>query len=618
MEELTYSQIQEELKKADLSSLPELNIAVLRNIMLEPIEPYLRYQALQAGHNASVLFGEYDNIFQEAVGGSLKLFEQQVNCVLVFAYLETLSWNLARNFAGLTPRQVQDEVTRIQELIEAVLSGVRSQTDGMILWHSFEIPVHPLLGIRDGQTTVIRRLNESLRKKLAETPNAYFVDLSLCLARVGARNFYDRRYWHIGRAPYAREALREIAAEDFKFIRTLVGKNRKCLVLDCDNTLWGGIIGEDGLAGIALGKSYPGSAFYEFQQEILNLHHCGVIIALCSKNNEADVWEVFRKHPDMVLREEHIAAAQISWQDKVSGLRQLALDLNIGLDSLVYLDDSEFEIGLVQRELPEVGVIHLPRNKTFEYADLLASCGYFDTLTVSEEDRKRGEMYRAEAGRKKLKAQATNLESYYESLEMVVDIRLADDFSVPRIAQLTQKTNQFNLTTRRYTEAEIQRLKDSATSDVLYLRLSDKHGDSGIVGACLLKYEQERAVLDSFLLSCRVLGRGVEDVFLTHALRLARKRGCRWALGEYYATSKNDQVKLFYQRQGFQEINGANQKADKLFHYRLDQELPREPAYFKEINSDAVEYTRGEDADKGTGNQRKDIRNHQSRDERAS
>jgi len=590
MHELTYSQLQETLKQTDLRNLPELRIAVLRNIMLEPIEPYLRYAALEIGYNARVTFGEYDHVFQEAVGGA-GLFADKLDCVLVFTYLETLSRNLSRDFAALTPDQVEDEINRIEVYIDAILAGLSRQTDGLILWHSFEMPINPALGILDaqvarGQAASIRRLNDYLQAKLRETPNAYLVDLNLMVARLGARHWYDLRYWHIGRAPYTREALREIAGEDFKFIRPRLGKNKKCLVLDCDNTLWGGIVGEDGLAGIKLGKTYPGSPFYEFQQEILHLYHRGIIIALCSKNNEADVWEVFRNHPDMLLKEDHIAAARINWQDKASNLRELAVDLNIGLDSMVYVDDSEFEAGLVRSELPEVAVIRLPPDRSVEYASLLAGCGYFDTLTLSGEDKKRGEMYRAEAGRKKLQAEATDLESYYASLEMVVDVHLADDFAVPRIAQLTQKTNQFNLTTRRYSEAEIQKLRAADAADVLYLKLSDRYGDSGIVGACILTYAEGQAVFDSFLLSCRVLGRGVEEVFLAHALRLAQRRGCHLAVGEYCRTSKNEHVKLFYARQGFQEIDAVSQRADKVFHYRLDQGPRPAPAYFKAINSD--------------------------------
>ena len=361
---------------------------------------------------------------------------------------------------------MQNEVRRIQETITNILTGIRKQTDGMILWHGFEIPLYPGLGIWDsqipaGQAGVIPELNNFLRTALRSVPNAYYVDLNLCLARVGGKAFYDERYWHIGRAPYSREALCEIASEDFKFIRSLKGKSKKCLVLDCDNVLWGGIIGEDGLSGIKLGKTYPGSPYYEFQQEVVNLYNRGILIALCSKNNAEDVWEVFRTHPDMVLKEKHIAAAEINWEDKATNLKKIAANLNIGLESLVFVDDSEFEVNLVRGAIPEMTVLHFPKDKTVEYRNMLASCGLFDTLTVSAEDRERGVMYQAEAQRKQLQSQALDLETYLKSLEMVIEVKFADDFTLPRIAQLTQKTNQFNLTTRRYSEADIKKYHGS-------------------------------------------------------------------------------------------------------------------------------------------------------------
>jgi FkbH-like protein len=591
MGKITYSQIQEELSKADLSQLPVFNITVLRNIMLEPVEPYLRHDAYRMGYNAAISFGEYDAIYQDAVGGNAKLLHAKTDCILLFTYLENLSWKLARNFAGLDAPQVQEEIELIHARINATLSGIRRQSDAMILWHSFEVPLEPGLGIFDsqsdtGQLAVIRNLNEFLRTSLNETSNAYFVDINLCLGRIGARNFYDTRYWHLGRAPYTREALREIASEDYKFIRPLKGKNKKCLVVDCDNTLWGGIIGEDGLSGIKLGKTYPGSSYYEFQQEIVNLHHRGIIIALCSKNNEPDVWEVFRKHPDMLLKEEHIATSQINWLDKAQNLRHIAQDLNLGLDSMVFVDDSEFEIDLIRRELPEVTAIQLPKDKAVDYRNLLIACGLFDTLTISLEDRNRGNMYKAEAIRKEHQAQSSDMESYYKSLDMVVETRLADDFAVPRIAQQTQKTNQFNLTTRRYSDADIRQMMQNDASDVLYLKLSDRFGDSGIVGTCILKYDREQAVIDTFLLSCRVLGRGIEDVFLIQAMKLAKKRGCLRTIGEYYATPKNRQVEFFYSQRGFQEAELPSGDADRTFFYDLSKGLPKEHPYFKEVKSD--------------------------------
>ncbi len=588
MIDLSYSEIQEYLNKLDPGKLPELKISILRNVVVEPVEPYLQYLACRAGFSARVSFGEYDNIFQEAVGGNRELLGPETDNVLVFMRLDGLSWDLARNFNALSGAQIQAEIDRIKDFISKVLAGIRSQSEAMILWHGFELPAHPALGILDGQShegqsATVAELNEALRESLKSSGNSYLVDLNLCRLRVGDKNFYDPRYWHIGRAPFSREALREISEEDFKFIRPLKGKNKKCLVLDCDNTLWGGIIGEDGLSGIKLGKTYPGSAYYEFQQEVLNLYHRGVILALCSRNDEQNVREVFRKHPDMVLKEEHIAAAQIEWQDKATGLRRIARDLNIGLDSMVFMDDSEFEIDLVREVLPEVTVIHLPADRAVENRDILAACGLFDSLSLSEEDKKRGAMYKAEARRKKLRTQAADLMHYLESLEMVLTVRSADEFTIPRIAQLTQRTNQFNLTTRRYSEDEIKTLSDSDCAEVFCLKLNDRFGDSGIVGVGILKYESEKALIDEFLLSCRILGRGVEDAFLVQTLKIAGNKGCSTVIGEYLPTDRNDQVKDFYLKHGFKALKKASSGQAGAFRYDLEAGPGREPAFFKEI-----------------------------------
>ncbi len=589
MKGISYAQIAEKLRSATLAGLPRLNFAVLRNVVVEAIEPYLRYEAYGMGFNANCEFGEYDNIFQEAIGGKDELVNERTDCVLVFLKLETLSWDLARNFAGLAGAQIETEKNRIKDFIADVLRGLRRQTPALILWHGFELPLYPALGIVDhqqasGQTAVVGELNQILRDALREQENAYFVDLNVCRARVGAGTFYDPRYWHIGKAPYSRAALEEIAGEIFKYIRPLKGKNKKCLVLDCDNVLWGGIIGEDGLPGIKLSKTYPGSAYYEFQQEILNLYNRGIVLALCSKNNEEDVWEVFERHPDMLLRKEHIAAAQINWRDKVTNLRQLGADLNLGLDSFVLIDDSPIEAGQVREYLPEVEVIQLPGDRAVEYREILAACGRFDTLILSEEDKQRGAMYRAEAARKELQTRSPDLGSYYASLEMVLEIRFADEFSIPRIAQLTQKTNQFTLTTRRYSDAEIQRLSESDDADVVYLRLRDRFGDSGITGVCILKYEGEQALIDSFLLSCRVLGRGVEDAFLVQCLKRAKRKGCRVAVGEYRVKAKNRQVKDFYSSRGFRVVT----EGDGVWVYATDLKSPMlpEPEFFKSIDSE--------------------------------
>jgi FkbH-like protein len=288
----------------------------------------------------------------------------------------------------------------------------------------------------------------------------------------------------------------------------------------------------------------------------------------------------------MILNEKHIATAQINWQDKAANLRQIAADLNIGLDGLVFLDDSDFEVNLIRKSLPAVEVIQMPPARAVEYRNILASCGLFDSVTLSAEDRNRSAMYKAEATRKKLRAQAIDLETYLKSLGTILEIRFADEFAIPRIAQLTQKTNQFNLTTRRYSEDDIETLANAAHSDVIYVRLQDRLGDSGIVGVFILKYENERAIVDTFLLSCRVLGRAVEDVLVIQATKLAKKRGSGAIIGEYYATNKNGQVADFYVKHGFEIAKDATKLGGQAFLLSLDGQIRTEPALFEKVESE--------------------------------
>lgn len=548
--------IEERLETRRNAGLPILRVAVLRNITVESIEPYLKYLADESGYAADIRFGEFDNIVQEALGSAPTLFGADLDAVLLFAPLIALSPQLESGFPLLSRSEIDAEVERLLQLFDTVSRGIRSQTDAMILWHGLESPLYPAMGILDaqmpyGQEAIIGRLNDALRAQLMAATNAYLVNIDACLSRLGANRFYDARYWQIARAPYAREGLAEIAREDFKFLRALKGRARKCLVLDCDNTLWGGIIGEDGLDGIALAQSHPGKAYVDFQQEVLSLHRRGVILALCSKNNESDVWDVFAKHPDMVLRREHVAAARINWSDKASNLKELAAELNIGVDSLVFVDDSDFEINLIRERLPEVQVIQLPTRRPADYRWILASSGLFDLLQLTAEDRARGELYQTEARRRQARSEGVSMDDYCRSLNMNIEIGIADSYSIPRIVQQTQKTNQFNLTTRRYSEADVARFAGAEEVSVYWLKVSDRFGDMGIVGTCILRFEGAVAIIDTLLLSCRALGRGIEQLFLREMLRAAFVRGARRVFGQYLPTTKNAQVADFFPRLGF-------------------------------------------------------------------
>jgi FkbH-like protein len=511
--------------------------------------------------------------------------------VLIFHRLETAVPRLAFDYAGLSATDLKDEMLRVGTAVAQIVAGVRRQTGAMILWQAFEQPLYPALGVLDGQqrgegqSGTIQALNDAIAQALASTRNAYLVDLNRCIARIGGKDFYDARYWHAAKAPYALAGVREIAVENIKYIRALKGRARKCLVLDCDGVLWGGTIGEDGMSGIQIGASFPGSAFLEFQQEVLNLAHRGVLIALCSKNNADDVWEVFEKHPDMILRRHDVAAARINWTDKAANLNEIARELNIGLDSLVMMDDSQFEVDLIRQFVPEVTSVALPAGRPSEYRGILASCGLFDTLTLSAEDRARGAAYQAETARRQLQSETGDMASFLRSLEMMLEIREADNFALPRVAQLTQKTNQFNLTTQRYSEEDVRRFRDREDADVVYLRYRDRFGDAGIVGVCILRYERDAALIDSLMLSCRVLGREVEGAFLRFCLARAARRGAVRAVGIYRPTAKNMQVKDFYLRQGF--VRSDSDSSGDRFECDLTQETEAPTELFR-IETDLV------------------------------
>jgi len=549
-----------------------LSITVLRNITVEQIEPYLKRQAAAMDRRAKITFGDYDNIVQEACGAAPHLFSKDCELVLVFSHLANLSPSLANNFAGLSQRELATEINDCAALFELVLGGIRQQTRATILWVSFEPPAYPSLGIADsqsehGQTLSIARLNAHLRDALQTVPSAYLIDLGAIALKLGTNAFYDLRYWHLSKAPYSRRSLSCVAAEAFKFIRAKLGHARKCLVLDCDNTLWGGIVGEDGLGGIELGSDFPGSSYVEFQHQILDLRARGVLIALLSKNNEADVWEVFDSHPDMLLKQEHLSAWRVNWRDKASNMRELAQELNISLDSMVFVDDSDFELNLISNKIPEVLVVKVEARKASESRWKLASLGVFDLPELTDEDRKRNVMYAQDSARRDESETITDMAAYLKTLQIELNIFLADTLSIRRIAQQTQKTNQFNLTTKRYSEADILHFVESNNYAVLACRVADKHGDMGIIGSIVLEFTEEIVKLDTMLLSCRALGRGIEQRFLDETVSFARDHGAKQVYGEYVPTAKNVQVRNFLDKCGFTLIDTA---ADGTRSYLLD------------------------------------------------
>lgn len=560
------------------AALPRLRWSLLSNTTQEPLRPFLKQLCYDIGLDADIWIGGYDTALQDAASAECA----GADVVVVALRLQALAPALVDRFVALSADEVRAECSRAIEYVTAVAGAVRQRSRAVILVHNFETPLYPALGVIDyrstaGQANTIRRLNLDLTDRLSRDASTFVIDLDAIRGRLTADAFVDPRTWHIGRVPYTRQAMRTIAGEYMKVVRAARGRNRKCVVVDADGTLWGGIVGDDGADGVRVGRAFPGSAFYELQQALLALRDRGVLLALCSKNDRAAVDEVFAtRAADMPLRLDHFVAIRVNWVDKAQNIRDIATELNIGLDSLVFVDDNAHETALVAELLPAVHCILLPSDPV-EYRGVLEGCDLFDTLTFSDEDRRRSEMYAAEQRRRVEEASVLSVDDYLRGLEMEAIIDHADDRSVARLAQLTQKTNQFNLTTRRYTESDIRGFGASADHDVLAVRVRDRLGDSGIVGLAILRHDDHQTDIDTFLMSCRVLGRGVEDSLLVACLLASRRRGGREVVGEFIPTAKNARVADFYPSRGF-AADGAGRFRRSIAGGTLEF-----PAHFKSV-----------------------------------
>jgi FkbH-like protein len=406
---------------------------------------------------------------------------------------------------------------------------------------------HRLPGSR---AAAVRRLSAMLRER-ADAEGVNLVALDDRAATDGLASWHDRALWHRAKQdihPQAAPLYGDLVA---RMLAAAQGRSSKCLVLDLDNTLWGGVIGDDGLAGIKLGQgSAAGEAFVAFQHYARDLSRRGVILAVCSKNDEANALEPFSQHPEMVLKRDDIACFVANWTDKAANLREIARRLNIGLDSIVFADDNPAERAVVRRELPMVEVPELPEDPT-EYGTCLADAGYFEALRITDEDRQRAAQYQENLARESLMASATDMAGYLRSLAMEAVWNRFDRVGLARIVQLINKTNQFNLTTRRVNEEQIAALIDDPAALTLQIRLLDQFGDNGIIAIVAGHREADAIRLDTWLMSCRVLGRGMEEETLNLVAAEARRLGASRLIGEYRPTAKNAMVREHYQRLGF-------------------------------------------------------------------
>ncbi len=508
----------------------------------------LTAQAWGRGMAVSVIDGGYDNVIQELMAAANG--DTEIDTVVFLPWCQRL---LSRGDRSAAQR-VQDELSFwkrawgvAREQLKARIVQVGYDTDEV-----GPTGIH-LSGAGDGATGMVREVNQVLRDELPG--GAYFVDLDQVAGRMGRDGFYDPRRYHWTKQPFSEDGAALLGSHLVAGVRAVTTGPKKVLVLDLDNTLWGGVVGETGALGITLGESPDGEAFRAFQQYAKGLAERGVVLAVCSKNNPEDAREPFEKHPDMALSLDDFAAFEAGWGPKPDAIKRIAEALNLGLDSFVFFDDNPAEREHVRQALPEVEVVNVPEDAS-GYARALEAGLWFEAVQVTGADRQRVAQYATEHRRRDAEQSFGSIDEYLNSLEMVGDVREIDDADMSRVVQLLGKTNQFNLTTRRHTEDDVRSMLAQDGAVGLTLRLSDKFGDHGLVSVVLgepgVPDEQGVLRIDTWLMSCRVIGRTAEqfmlDALVTRAKHLRYKR----VTGEYIPTRKNQLVADLYDRLGFE------------------------------------------------------------------
>ena len=418
----------------------------------------------------------------------------------------------------------------------------------------------------------IDNFNVEGRALMASYPQIRWIDLEEFTEQYPANLLVNWKFYFISQTQLNPKLCKDFQKWFSHIEEEMAMKRKKCLILDLDNTLWGGILGEDGIKGIKIGGDYPGKAFLYWQQALLELSRQGVILTICSKNNETDVLEAWEKNPFMVLRQDNFSAWRINWNDKASNIQELAQELNIGLDSMVFVDDNPTERALIQQVLPEVEVPVFPE-KPYELMAFFKQMvrKYFRIYSLTDEDRKKTEQYKANAQRAKAKAAFVNMDDYIRSLEIEMDIIPLDEFNISRIAQMTQKTNQFNLTTHRYAEGEVRQMATEGWT-IFCLSVKDKFGENGITGTIFLKPLNNSTVeIDTLLLSCRILGKQIEFAFVTAVLNIIQSKGYSIIKAKFIPTNKNQQVADFYDKMGFKLVKEI--KGEKDYELQLNKTL---------------------------------------------
>ena len=569
-----FAQIQDLLKEQ--VGARHLKVYVVRSVTVEPILPFLACEAVLSNYVLDLQIGGYGSYVEEMMNPQSALAVFQPDAVIVLLDLEEIAGRLPDLCADGTGAGVEEEIEECLSRVRQLLVSFRSTHSARLLLQGCVVPDVTSIGdVGDANlplslTNAVMRLNQGLASLCRAISDCIFFDVDRLAARYGRARWIDTRMFLASRLSVSSDSFRGYSRGLVRSLLAMFRAPRKVLCTDLDNTLWGGVLGEDGPDGISTGSAFPGNCYLAYQTYLKQLSRRGILLAIVSKNNKADITEAFQiRSADLAVSLDNFVATKISWNEKSDALRDLARELSLGLDSFVFVDDNPVECAGIQKQLPEVAVIAAPVEEPWKLVELLSEQSFFDAAVVTDEDVNRVAEYKAQAQRSRLASSAGGRDEFLASLGIVCTFQSALQAPLSRSVQLLAKTNQFNLTTRRCSAAEIEEFAASAGGYAVVVRVRDRFGDAGVVGLALARNESGTCYIDSLLLSCRVIGRGIETALLAHLSERALLGGAQRLVGEFIATKKNAPCASFYADHGFTRSNSMSDTDPESVFYEL-------------------------------------------------
>ncbi len=552
----SFTELKKNLKQ-DYNSFRKVRLAILGDSSSQMLGQALKGYAFHYQVQLDIYEADFNQIERQVFDASSDLYAFKPEIVIVFNAVEKLLYK----FNKCNPQGKIHFADSHMQGISAMYEVLEEQLGCKVIYYNFCEIDNAVFGNYSNKTTSsfiyqLRKINLELMHLAQLAGNFYICDLCTLQNRVGRSNVFAANIYINTDMVFSLDFIPHVAKGTLDIIAALQGKAHKCLILDLDNTLWGGVIGDDGIENIQIGNLGIGKAFTEFQLWLKALKERGIILAACSKNTESVAKEVFKNHPDMVLRLHDIAVFVANWENKADNIRYIQSVLNIGYDSMVFIDDNPFERDMVRSNIPGITVPEMPDDPA-DYLSFLYSQNLFETASFSAEDENRTAYYQVESKRVSAQKAHTDEGAFLASLDMTSDAQHFNKFNTPRVAQLSQRSNQFNLRTIRYTEADIEKIGSDNSYFTFTFTIEDKFGDNGLICVAILKKEDNKTLfIDSWFMSCRVLKRGMEEFVLNTIVSFAAQKGFELLKGEYIATAKNDLVKNHYRNLGFEEKDG--------------------------------------------------------------